>query len=208
LTSLLTSQGYAVFRPNPRGSAGRGQAFSSAVIGDMGGADAYDILSGITAICSSNPSLFDTSRLGVFGGSYGGFMASLLPTLSPMFAASVSMAAVTDWHSFHTTSNLGVFDTLFIEADPYTLEGGKKYLAQSPIMNVGKYKTAILQTAGTADLAVPMSQAVQYHRAMLEKGVESAIAIYPGEGHGVSKFPAIIDLMVRMVGWFDRFMPA
>jgi len=207
-TSLLTSKGYAVFRPNPRGSAGRGQAFATAVVGDMGGADAQDILSGIKAVCDSNPSLFDTSRLGVFGGSYGGYMASLLPTLTPIFAASVSMAAVTDWHSFHTTSNLGTFDTLFLEADPYTLDGGKRYLERSPVMNVGRYKTPVLQTAGTADLAVPMSQAVQYHRAMLEKGVESAIAIYPGEGHGVSKFPAVIDLMVRMLGWFDRFMPA
>ena len=74
-------------------------------------------------------------------------------------------------------------------------------------MNAGKYKTPVLQTAGSDDLAVPSSQAVQYHQACLQKGVESAIAIYPGEGHGVRKFPAIIDLLVRAVGWFDRFMP-
>jgi dipeptidyl aminopeptidase/acylaminoacyl peptidase len=134
-------------------------------------------------------------------------MASLLPTLDPCFKASVSMAAVTDWHSFHTTTNIPTFDQLFLDADPFSQKGGK-YLERSPIMNAGKFKTPVLQTAGSDDLAVPSSQAVQYHQACLQKGVESAIAIYPGEGHGVRKFPALIDLLVRAVGWFDRFMPA
>ena len=98
-TSLLNSKGYAVFRPNPRGSMGRGQKFAQAVVGDMGGADAQDILSGIRAVCKSDPRI-DTNRIGIVGGSYGGFMASLLPTLDPCFKASVSIAAVTDWHSF------------------------------------------------------------------------------------------------------------
>jgi dipeptidyl aminopeptidase/acylaminoacyl peptidase len=124
-----------------------------------------------------------------------------------MFAASVSMAAVTDWHSFHTTSNIPTFDQLFLNADPFSQKGGR-YLERSPVMNAGKYKTPVLQTAGSEDLCVPSSQAVQYHQALLQKGVESAIAIYPGEGHGVRKLPAMIDLFVRGFGWFDRFMPA
>lgn len=206
MTSLLNFKGYAVFRPNPRGSSGRGQKFAEAVLGDMGGEDAQDILLGIKAVCDSDPSKFDAKRIGVVGGSYGGYMASLLPTLSPIFKASVSMAAVTDWHSFHTTTNIPTFDQLFLDADPFNPDGGK-YLERSPIMNAGKYKTPVLQTAGSDDLAVPSSQAVQYHHACLQKGVESAIAIYPGEGHGVRNFPATIDLFVRAVGWFDRFMP-
>lgn len=205
-TTFLNMKGYAVLRPNPRGSSGRGQKFAEAVLGDMGGEDAQDILLGIKAVCESHPSRYDVEKIGVIGGSYGGFMASLLPTLRPMFAASVSMAAVTDWHSFHTTSNIPTFDQLFLNADPFSPKGGR-YLERSPVMNAGKYKTPVLQTAGSDDLAVPSSQAVQYHRACLQKGVESAIAIYPGEGHGVRKFPAIIDLFVRGFGWFDRFMP-
>jgi dipeptidyl aminopeptidase/acylaminoacyl peptidase len=207
MTALLNSKGYAVLRPNPRGSSGRGQKFAEAVLGDMGGEDAQDILLGIKAVCDSEPSKFDADRIGVIGGSYGGYMASLLPTLDPCFKASVSMAAVTDWHSFHTTTNIPTFDQLFLNADPFNQKGGK-YLTRSPIMNAGKYKTPVIQTAGLDDLAVPYSQAVQYHQACLQKGVESAIAMYPGEGHGVRKFPAMIDLWVRAVGWFDRFMPA
>ena len=207
LASFLNQKGYAVLRPNPRGSSGRGQQFAEAVLGDMGGKDAEDILLGINAICVSNPLTIDDERIGVTGGSYGGYMASLLPTLDPCFKASVSIAAVTDWHSFHTTTNIPTFDQLFLDADPFNMKGGK-YLERSPIMNAGKYKTPVLQTAGSDDLCVPSSQAMQYHHACLQKGVESAIAIYPGEGHGVRKVPASTDVMVRTVGWFDRFMPA
>ena len=207
MTALLNHIGYAVLRPNPRGSSGRGQEFAEAVLGDMGGKDAVDILLGINAVCLLNFATIDSERIGVIGGSYGGYMASLLPTLDDCFKASVSMAAVTDWHSFHTTTNIPTFDQLFLDADPFDKNGGK-YLKRSPLMDAGKYGTPVLQTAGLEDLAVPSSQAVQYHQACLQKGVESAIAIYPGEGHGVRKFPALIDLMVRTVGWFDRFMAA
>ena len=112
---------------------------------------------------------------------------------------------MTIFHS--TTSNIPTFDRIFLDADPFNQEGGR-YLERSPVMNAGKYKTPVLQTAGYDDLAVPYSQGVQYHRACLEKGVPSAIAIYPGEGHGVRSFPALQDLMVRTVGWFDKYMPA
>jgi dipeptidyl aminopeptidase/acylaminoacyl peptidase len=203
---LSGGKGYAIFRPNPRGSGGRGQKFAEQVLGDMGGLDAQDILLGIKAVAKAYPDLIDSEKIGVEGGSYGGYMASLLPTLDPCFKASVSMAAVTDWHSFHTTSNIPTFDQLFLDADPYSEKGGK-YLTRSPVMNAGKYKTPVLQTAGADDLAVPSSQGLQYHQALLEKGVESAIAIYPGEGHGVQKFPAVIDLLVRAVGWFEKYMP-
>jgi len=134
-------------------------------------------------------------------------MASLLPTLDACFKASVSAAAVTDWHSFHTTTNIPTFDRLFLDPDPFSQTGGR-YLERSPVMNAGKYKTPVLQTGGLKDLTVPASQAVHYHRACLEKGVESAIALYPGEGHRMQQYPARIDVFVRSLAWFDRFMPA
>ncbi|RDW91609.1 hypothetical protein BP5796_02774 [Coleophoma crateriformis] len=202
---VLNSSGYVILRPNPRGSTGRGKAFTEAVLGDMGGLDAQDILSGIESLCTTYPDI-DRQKIGVLGGSYGGFMASLLPTLTPIFAASVSLSAVTDWHSFHTTSNIPTFDQLYLDADPYSTAGGR-YLSLSPIMAAGKYATPVLQLAGDADLAVPCSQAVQYHRALLERGVESACVIYPGEGHGVGGFPAQLDVLVRSLGWLERFMP-
>jgi dipeptidyl aminopeptidase/acylaminoacyl peptidase len=202
-TTFLNLKGYAIFRPNPRGSSGRGQGFAEMVLGDMGGADTQDILSGISAICDTRANVIDADKIAVIGGSYGGFMASLLPTISPIFKAAVSMSAVTDWNSFHTTSNIPAFDKFFLHDSPYR----GQYLERSPIINAGKYETPILQTAGMDDHTVPHSQAIEYHKACLEQGVESALVLYPGEGHGVRGFPALIDLYVRSASWLQRFVP-
>ena len=84
-TPLLVSRGYAVLHPNPRGSGGRGQDFARAVLGDMGGADTYDYLSGIDAMVERG--IADPARIGVTGGSYGGFMSAWLITQDQRFAA-------------------------------------------------------------------------------------------------------------------------
>ncbi len=85
---LLVSRGYAVLHPNPRGSSGRGQAFAAAVVGDMGGADTYDYLSGIDAMIERG--IADPARIGTMGVSYGGFMSAWLVTQDQRFKAAVS----------------------------------------------------------------------------------------------------------------------
>jgi len=201
-TPLLVSRGYAVLHPNPRGSTGRGQGFAALVFGDMGGADTYDILSGIEALVERG--VADTARIGVMGGSYGGYMTSWLITQTDRFAASVSLSPVTDWVSQHYTSNIGYFDQIFLQDDPTNTAG--RYITRSPITYAHQVRTPTLQTAGTVDRCTPPTQAEEFHRALIEHGVTSELAIYPGEGHGVKSFPAIIDNCTRIVGWFERFM--
>ncbi len=75
-------------------------------------------------------------------------------------------------------------------------------------MQVGQARTPTLLTAGLQDRCIPPGQAVEFHQALLERGVESELALYPEEGHGVRKFPAIIDYTTRVVEWFERHMPA
>lgn len=101
---LLVSRGYAVLNPNPRGSGGRGQQFVRHVVGDMGGADTTDYLSGIDALVQRG--LVDPERVGVIGGSYGGYMSSWLITQDQRFAAAVPVSPVTDWYSQSFTSNI------------------------------------------------------------------------------------------------------
>lgn len=201
---LYVARGYAVLRANPRGSAGRGQAFIRGVHGDMGGADAKDLLAGIEQLVQDGTG--DTRRVGVTGRSYGGTMAAWIITQTDRFAASVPIAACCDWVSQHTTTNIPEFDRIFLQSDPY--EAGGAYQLRSPLLSAGKYSTPVSQIAGKEDYCVPASQALQYHRALLEKRVESSLAVYPGEAHGVRSFPAYIDFCVRAVGWFERFMPA
>jgi dipeptidyl aminopeptidase/acylaminoacyl peptidase len=202
--SLLVSRGYAVLYPNPRGSTGRGQAFAEMVYGDMGGNDTQDLLSGIDALIERG--IVDASRVGVMGGSYGGFMSSWLVTQTHRFAAAVAISPVTDWVSQHYTSNIGFFDQIFLQDDPTNAAG--RYITRSPITYASRVQTPTLLTAGAVDRCTPPTQAEEFYRALIEHGVVSELVLYPGEGHGVSSFPAVIDFNTRIVGWFERFMPA
>ena len=203
-TPLFVSRGYAVFFPNPRGSTGRGQEFAEMVYGDMGGGDAKDDLAGIDALIERG--LADPKRLGVMGGSYGGFMSAWLVTQTDRLAAAVAISPVTDWYSQHLTSNIGQWDRLILK-DELANPGGE-YFRRSPIAFARNATTPTLLTAGSVDRCTPPGQAREFYQALLENGVETELAIYPGEGHGVRKMPASIDFLTRVLGWFERHLPA
>lgn len=202
LTPLLAARGYAVFLPNPRGSAGRGQDFIARLYGDMGGVDADDISSGIDYLVERG--IADPDRLGVAGGSYGGFMASWIITRTGRFKASLAISPATDWYSQHFGSNIGYFDRVMLGEEP---AAGGEYVERSPVIKAGSARTPTLLTAGAKDRCTPPGQAVEFHQALLEQGVETELAIYPEEGHGVGNFPAILDFCTRAVGLFERHMP-
>lgn len=201
---MLLQRGYAVFFPNPRGSSGRGQDFARHVLGDMGGADTYDCLSGLDHLVERG--IADPARLGVTGGSYGGFMTAWLITQDARFAAAVAVAPVTNQVTEHLISNIPWFVALFL-ADSYNNPGGK-YFQRSPIMHAHKVRTPTLNICGALDRCTPPEEAVQFHNALLENGVKSVLVTYPEEGHGVRKWPAAIDYAARVVAWFEEHMPA
>jgi dipeptidyl aminopeptidase/acylaminoacyl peptidase len=193
-------RGYAIFFPNPRGSSGRGQAFARHVVGDMGGADTHDYLSGIDDLVARG--IADPTRLGVTGGSYGGYMTSWLITQDSRFAAAVSLAPVTNQVTQHLVSNIPHFVRMFL-ADTYINATGK-YFQRSPVMHAHKVRTPTLNICGALDRSTPPEEAVQFHNALLENGVTSVLVTYPEEGHGIRKFPAGIDYVARVVAWFDE----
>ncbi|HCO02779.1 MAG TPA: S9 family peptidase [Actinobacteria bacterium] len=201
---LLVSRGYAMLFPNPRGSSGRGQAFAEMVYGDMGGGDAADIMAGVDALIERG--VADGSRLGVTGGSYGGFMSAWLVTQTDRFGASVAISPVTDWYSQHFASNIGTWDRDILRDEP--AKPGGEYFARSPVMFASNVRTPTLLTAGSVDECTPPGQAHEFYRALRENGVEAALAIYPGEGHGVRNVAASVDLTTRMLWWFERYIPA
>lgn len=202
---LLVSRGYAVLLPNPRGSSGRGQEFAAAVVGDMGGADTHDYLSGIDAMVERG--IADPARIGTMGVSYGGFMSAWLVTQDDRFKAAVAGSPVTEWYSFTFTTNIPRWGLWFLDhADPE--DTGNQVHARSPVMHATKARTPTLLTAGAKDRCTPAGQAREFYQALTGHGVDSELVIYPGEGHGVSRFPAITDYLTRIVTWFDRYMPA
>jgi len=202
---LLVSRGYAVLLPNPRGSSGRGQQFAAAVVGDMGGADTYDYLSGIDAMIERG--IADPERIGTMGVSYGGFMSAWLVTQDQRFKAAVAGSPVTEWYSFTFTTNIPRWGLWFLDnADPE--ETGNQAHTRSPVMHASKARTPTLLTAGARDGCTPAGQAREFYQALTGHGVDSELVIYPEEGHGVRRFPAVTDYLTRLVTWFERYMPA
>lgn len=201
---MLLRRGYAVFLPNPRGSTGRGQAFVRHVLGDLGGADAQDLLAGLASLVERR--VADPKRLGIMGQSYGGFMSAWLITQDTRFAAAVPIAPHTNQVTEHLLSNIPTFVAIFLK-DQYNNPGGR-YFERSPIMHAHKAKTPTLNICGALDRCTPPEEAMQFHNALLENGVESVLVTYPEEGHGIRRFPAAIDYAARVVGWFEEHMPA
>src|SRR5262249_14620143 len=133
---MLLKRGYAIFYPNPRGSTGRGQEFARRVVGDMGGAEATDNLSGLDEVVKRG--LADPRRLAVTGGSHGGFMTSWLVGQDTRFAAAISVCPVINWVSEQLVSNIPDFVPISL-ADHYTNAGGN-YFKCSPVMHAHKVK--------------------------------------------------------------------
>jgi dipeptidyl aminopeptidase/acylaminoacyl peptidase len=202
---LLVSRGYAVLHPNPRGSSGRGQEFAAAVIGDMGGADTHDYLSGIDAMVERG--IADPARIGTMGVSYGGYMSAWLVTQDQRFKAAVAGSPVTEWYSFTFTTNIPHWGLWFLDnADPE--ETGNQVHTRSPVMHASKARTPTMLTAGAKDRCTPAGQAREFYQALAGHGVDSELVIYPEEGHGVRQFPARTDYLTRLVIWFGKYMPA
>jgi dipeptidyl aminopeptidase/acylaminoacyl peptidase len=171
----------------------------------MGGADTYDCLSGIDAMIERG--IADPARIGTMGVSYGGFMSAWLVTQDHRFKAAVAGSPVTEWYSFTFTTNIPRWGLWFLDnADPEEI--GNQVHTRSPVMHAGKARTPTLLTAGAKDRCTPAGQATEFYQALISHGVDSELVIYPGEGHGVSRFPAVTDYLTRLVIWFERYMPA
>jgi dipeptidyl aminopeptidase/acylaminoacyl peptidase len=197
---MLAEEGYAVLLPNPRGSSGRGQEFARANLGEMGGGDLQDILAGVDALVADG--IVDTDRVAITGGSYGGFMSSWAVTQTDRFAAAIPFAVVTDWTSFHYTTNIGHFDALFLQGEPCDPDG--PYPKWSPVFHAHNVKTPTLIIHGEDDLCTPLPQATEFYNALVEAGCEVELVIYPREGHGWTEREHQIDAWNRAQAWLDR----
>jgi dipeptidyl aminopeptidase/acylaminoacyl peptidase len=203
LTLMLLKRGFAVFLPNPRGSTGRGQEFVRRVVGDVGGADTQDYLSGLDALVQRG--IADPHRLGVTGLSHGGYISAWLITQDNRFAAAVPVGPITNYVTEQLISNIPGFVQLFLQDLYYNPNGA--YFTRSPVMHAHRAKTPTLNICGALDRCTPPEEAVQFHRALVQHGVPSALVIYPEEGHGIRRAPALIDYIARVVSWFERYMP-
>lgn len=199
---IFAANGYAVLMPNPRGSTGYGHQFTVANMGDWGGKDFQDIMSGVDAVITKG--IADADKCVVMGGSYGGFMTFWTITQTDRFKAAIGHAAISDWYSFHGQSDVpGLMEYGFL-GQPWT--AAETYRKWSPMTYVERVRTPILMTHGEQDKRVPIAQGEQFYRALKKRGVETVFLRYPREGHGIQEPNHQIDLVGRQLAWFDAHL--
>ncbi len=180
---IFAANGYAVLMPNPRGSTGYGQQFSTSNIGDWGGKDFKDIMAGVDYLIARG--VADPEKLGVMGGSYGGFMTFWTITQTDRFKAAIGHAGISDWYSFHGQSDVPGLMEYGLAGQPWT--SPENYRKQSPMSYVDRVKTPIMITHGERDMRVPIAQAEQFYRALKKLGVDVVFLRYPREGHSIQE---------------------
>ena len=197
----LLDQGWAVIEPNYRGSLGAGEAFATASIGDLGGGDWRDVLASIDAAAQATP--IDGRRVGVLGGSYGGYMAMWAVTQTRRFAASVAVAGVSDWLSIEGEAPQAGSDPVSFGGSVY--ENPEPYLRASPITHMPGTATPVLLAVGDRDVECPLPQSQEFHTALLALGVPTSLVVYKDEGHAFRREADSDDLRRRTLAWFHRF---
>jgi dipeptidyl aminopeptidase/acylaminoacyl peptidase len=199
---ILAAHGYAIVAANPRGSSGRGEAFSTAIYADWGAKDTQDVLAAVDYAVEQG--IADPARLGVGGWSYGGILTDNVITRDKRFRAAVSGASTgnalagygTDMYTREYEAELGVpWKNLDI------------YVRNSyPFLHADRIVTPTLFMCGELDFNVPLLNSEQMYQAVRSIGVDTQLIIYPGQYHSFSKPSYLRDRMERWLAWYGRYL--
>jgi dipeptidyl aminopeptidase/acylaminoacyl peptidase len=200
----LATAGYAVFLPNPRGGQGHGHEFAASVAGRVGREEWTDILTGIDLLIAEG--IADPDRLGIAGGSHGGFMAAWAIGQTERFRAALVNAGVIDWGMLAATGENGQFEAALGGSTGWNGIGPHPHDAVSPVSFASRVRTPVLILHGAEDTNVPLGQAVYFHRALRHFGAEHEFVIYPREGHSLRERNHQLDVLRRTRAWFDRWL--
>jgi len=200
--AAFSSRGYAVLRPNPRGSSGYGKKFRYANYNDWGGGDYQDLMTGVDYLIQTG--LADEKRLGIMGWSYGGFMTSWTITQSQRFKAASVGAGVTNLMSFTGTADIPSFLPDYFGGEYW--DKFDAYRTHSAMFNIKGVKTPTLIQHGEKDERVPLSQGQELYNALKRQGCTTKMVIYPRTPHGIEEPRLLVDCMERNLDWFDRYL--
>ena len=205
---LLAAQGYAVIYTNPRGSTGYGRAFTDAVIHDWGGKDYADIMAGVDAAITRGG--IDPERLGVAGGSYGGYMTTWVVGHTNRFKAAITMRQLSNWAVFFGTSDIGTFFTRdHIGAAPW--ENLDEVMRHSPISYVANIHTPLLIIHSDNDLRCPISEGEQVFAALKYLGRDTKFVRFEEQTHDLSRNGHPRSRVIRLneiLDWYGKHIPA
>jgi dipeptidyl aminopeptidase/acylaminoacyl peptidase len=200
---VYVARGYGVLYLNPRGSSGYGQKFSDGTINEWGGGDYRDLMAGVDEVLRKN-SWIDGDRIGVTGGSYGGFMTNWIITQTPRFRGAVAVASLSNLISFYSTSLYQ--DLVHAEFGGFPWDNFDLLWQWSPLRYVRQVQTPTLFIHGENDNDVHITQAEEMYMALKRRGVDTVFVRYPREGHGLREPKHRVDALERTINWFDRYV--
>lgn len=199
---IFASQGYVVVAANPRGSSGRGEAFTTAIWQDWGGKDGEDVLAAVDHVVQKG--LADPNRLGVGGWSYGGILTNVVIAKDTRFKSASSGASISNTLAGYGTD-------MYIRE--YEMELGlpwknlDTWLHNSyAFLHADRIKTPTLFLCGDQDFNVPLLNSEQMYQALRSQGVPTQLVIYPGEHHGIRKPSYQRDRMQRYLDWHGKYL--
>jgi dipeptidyl aminopeptidase/acylaminoacyl peptidase len=202
-TQVYVSAGYAVVQCNPRGSSGYGSAHGRVIQGAWGGLDAADVLAFLDAALE-DPAL-DADRVGIMGGSYGGYLTALLLGRTTRFTAAISERAFTDPGSFVGSSDIGwFFPDVYLGTEP------DRIAAQSALASAGAITTPTLVIHSEEDWRCPVEQGARLYVELKRRGVPTELLLFPGEGHELSRSGRPRHRLARfehILRWWARWLP-
>ena len=193
---------YFVLMPNPRGSFGQGEAFTQANRRDFGYGDLQDILAGVDTVLARYP--VDPNRIGIFGWSYGGFMAMFAVTQTHRFHAAVAGAGISDWLSYYGENSIDKWMIPYFGASVY--DDPAVYAKSSAITFVKQIATPTLIVVGDRDGECPSPQSFEFWHALRDLHIPTQLVVYPNEGHGFTDPADRRDVVQRAVDWFARYL--
>ncbi len=202
--TALVSCGYICIAPNPRGSTGYGIAFQKANYQDLGGGDLQDEV--YAAKFLQTTGYVAGTKIGITGGSYGGYMTLIALSKTPtVWAAGVEEYGIINWMTMlqHSDPQLQEYEKSLL-GDP--IKDRKIYEAASPITYIHQVKAPLLVLQGDNDPRVPKEEAAQVVRLLQSDGKTVAAHYYPNEGHGFEKRENQIDSIRRTIAWFDKYL--
>ena len=200
--TALSSVGYFVFMPNPRGSFGQGEAFTRANVKDFGYGDFRDILTGVDAVLKEAP--VDERRLGITGWSYGGYMTMWAVTQTDRFAAAVAGAGLANFQSYYGENQIDQWMIPFFGASVY--DDPQVYAKSSPITFIKSAKTPTLVLVGDSDGECPPPQSYEFWHALKTLGTKTELVVYEHEGHAFANPAHQRDVIERVAAWFDEYL--
>jgi dipeptidyl aminopeptidase/acylaminoacyl peptidase len=198
----LAGQGYVVLAANPRGSSGRGAAFSTATYADWGNKDAQDVLAAVDWAVAQG--IADPARLGVGGWSYGAILTNYVIAQDRRFKAATSGAGISNvLAGYGTDQYVREYETEL--GRPW--ENTRTWLKLSyPFLKADRIVTPTLFMGGEKDFNVPLLNSEQMYQALRSLGRETMLVIYPGEYHGIDRPSFVRDRLERYVAWYGRFL--